>query len=63
MTTMGEDSRITAMFGLIGFVVLAVGHNISAYRLSLARRGVIGAGEVPSRVTLRSVSGEDDEER
>lgn len=60
---MGDGSRITAISALIGMVVLAVGLGISAYRVSVARRRAVASGEDPGRAMLRSLSGEDDEER
>jgi hypothetical protein len=59
---MGDGgARLTAIFGMIGFVVLAAGMGISAYRVSLARRRAREAGENPNTATLRALSGEDDD--
>lgn len=59
---MGDGgARLTAIFGMIGFVVLAVGMGISAYRVSVARRRAREAGENPNAATLRALSGEDDD--
>jgi alkanesulfonate monooxygenase SsuD/methylene tetrahydromethanopterin reductase-like flavin-dependent oxidoreductase (luciferase family) len=55
-------ARLTAIFGLIGFVVLAAGMGVSAYRLSVARRRARAAGKSPNVATLRALSGEDDAE-
>jgi hypothetical protein len=58
---MGDGgARLTAIFGLIGFVVLAAGMGISAYRVSVARRQARAAGQSPNTATLRALSGEDD---
>jgi hypothetical protein len=54
-------SRLTAIFGLIGAVVLAGGLGVSAYRVSVARRQAREAGENVDRATLRALSGEDDD--
>jgi hypothetical protein len=54
---------ITAVFGAIGFIVLAVGLGISAYRVSQARRRAAEQGRNPNQAMLRSLTGEDDEER
>jgi len=54
-------ARLTAIFGLIGFVVLAGGMGVSAYRVSVARRKARAAGEDPNSATLRALSGEDDD--
>jgi hypothetical protein len=54
-------ARLTAIFGLIGFVVLAGGMGISAYRVSVARRKARAAGENPNSAALRALSGEDDD--
>jgi hypothetical protein len=54
-------ARVTAIFGLIGFVVLAGGMGISAYRVSVARRKARAAGENPNSAALRALSGEDDD--
>jgi hypothetical protein len=51
---------ITTLFVLIGCVVFAVGLGISAYRVSVARRRALAAGEDPKRAMLRSLAGEDD---
>lgn len=53
--------RLTAIFGMIGFLVLASGLGISAYRVSLARRRARDAGQSPNVAMLRALSGEDDE--
>ncbi|HET7430636.1 MAG TPA: hypothetical protein VFJ89_03945 [Nocardioides sp.] len=59
---MADGGRwITALFALIGFVVLAVGLGISAYRVSQARRRAEADGQDPNRAMLRSLSGEDDD--
>ena len=60
---MGDGSQITAVFGAIGFVVLAVGVGISAYRVSVVRRRASAAGVSPNRATLRALSRDDDPER
>lgn len=52
--------RLTAIFGAIGFVVLAAGMGISAYRVSVARRRARDAGQSPNAAMLRALSGEDD---
>jgi hypothetical protein len=53
--------RLTAVFGVIGFLVLAAGMGVSAYRVSLARRRARDAGRSPNAAMLRALSGEDDE--
>jgi hypothetical protein len=58
---MGDGSQITAVFGAIGFVVLAAGLGVSAYRVSVVRRKAEAAGESPNKATLRALAGEDDE--
>jgi hypothetical protein len=59
---MGDGgARLTAIFGLIGLVVLAAGMGISAYRVAVARRQAREAGESPNAATLRALSGEDDD--
>ena len=59
---MGDGgTRLTEIFGMIGFVVLAGGMGVSAYRVSLARRRARAAGESPNLATLRALSGEDDD--
>jgi hypothetical protein len=52
---------LTAIFGAIGFVVLAAGLGLSAYRVSVARRQAREAGGSTTRATLRALSGEDDD--
>jgi len=59
--TSDGGSRLTAIFGLIGAVVLAGGLGVSAYRLSVARRQARERGEDADRATLRALSGEDDD--
>jgi hypothetical protein len=54
-------SRLTAIFGLIGAVVLAGGLGVSAYRVSVARRQARARGHDVDRATLRALSGEDDD--
>ena len=54
-------SRLTAIFGLIGAVVLAGGLGVSAYRVSVTRRQARERGEDVDRATLRALSGEDDD--
>jgi hypothetical protein len=51
------------VFGVIGFVVLAAGLGISAYRVRLVRRRAIDQGRSANRAMLRSLTGEDDEEQ
>ncbi|WP_151082765.1 hypothetical protein [Nocardioides cynanchi] len=59
---MGDGgTQLTAIFGMIGFVVLAAGMGVSAYRVSQARRQAREAGESPNVATLRALSGEDDD--
>jgi hypothetical protein len=58
---MGDGSQVTAVFGAIGFVVLAAGIGVSAYRVSVVRRRAEAAGQSPTRATLRALAGEDDE--
>jgi hypothetical protein len=53
--------RLTTIFGVIGFLVLAVGLGISAYRVSLARRRARETGRSPNVAMLRALSGEDDD--
>jgi hypothetical protein len=53
---MGDGSQITAIFGAIGFVVLAAGLGISAYRVSVVRRRAEAAGESPTKATLRALA-------
>jgi hypothetical protein len=58
---MGDGGAgVTAVFGLLGALVLAAGMGISAYRVSVARRRAKEQGESASRATLRALSGEDD---
>jgi hypothetical protein len=45
MAAMGAGSRITAIPGLTGFVVLGSGRGVPAYRMSVVRRGAIDSGE------------------
>jgi hypothetical protein len=52
---------ITAVFGLIGFVVLAGGLGVSAYRVQVARRRAAESGANPNTAMLRALSGEDDQ--
>ncbi len=59
--TSDGGSRLTAIFGTLGFVVLAAGLGLSAYRLSVARRHAKESGESATRATLRALSGEDDD--
>jgi hypothetical protein len=54
-------ARLTAIFGLVGFVVLAGGLGVSAYRVSVARRQARAAGKSPNAATLRALTGEDDD--
>jgi hypothetical protein len=58
---MGDGSRITAIFGAIGFLVLAAGLGVSAYRVSVVRRRAEASGDSPNKATLRALAGEDDE--
>jgi hypothetical protein len=59
---MGDGgARLTAISAMIGFVVLAGGLGISAYRVSVARRRAREAGESPNAATLRALRGEDDD--
>jgi hypothetical protein len=58
---MGDGSQITAIFGAIGFLVLAAGLGVSAYRVSVVRRKAEAAGESPNKATLRALAGEDDD--
>lgn len=53
--------RLTAVFGMIGFVVLASGMGLSAYRVSVTRRRARAAGQSPNAAMLRALSGEDDQ--
>jgi hypothetical protein len=53
--------RLTAIFGTVGFLVLAAGMGISAYRVSVARRRARASGQSPNVAMLRSLSGKDDE--
>jgi hypothetical protein len=53
--------RLTAIFLMIGMVVLAGGLGVSAYRVSVARRRAREEGENVNRATLRALSGEDDD--
>jgi hypothetical protein len=53
--------RLTAIFVVIGFLVLAAGLGISAYRVSVARRRARDSGQSPNVAMLRALSGQDDE--
>jgi hypothetical protein len=58
---MGDGGRwLTAVFGLIGVVVLAAGLGVSAYRLSVARRRARESGDDANAAMLRALAGEDD---
>jgi hypothetical protein len=58
----GDGGRgLTAVFGMIGFLVLAAGVGISAYRVSIARRRARATGQSPNVAMLRAISGQDDE--
>jgi hypothetical protein len=54
--------RLTAIFGVIGFLVLAAGMGISAYRVSVTRRRARESGHNPNVAMLRALTGEDDDE-
>ena len=59
----GDGGRgLTAIFGMIGFLVLAGGLGISAYRVSVARRRARDAGHSPTAATLRALRGTDDDD-
>ena len=59
---MGDGgAKLTAIIGMIGFVVLAAGIGVSFYRVSAARRRANKAGESKGRATFRALSGEDDD--
>jgi hypothetical protein len=53
--------RLTAIFGVLGFLVLAAGMGVSAYRVSVARRRARDSGRSPNAAMLRALSGEDDD--
>jgi hypothetical protein len=53
--------RLTTIFGVIGFLVLAAGMGISAYRVSVTRRRARDAGQSPNVAMLRALKGEDDD--
>ncbi len=53
--------RLTAIFGVIGFLVLAAGMGVSAYRVSVTRRRARDQGQSPNVAMLRALSGKDDE--
>jgi hypothetical protein len=58
---MGDGGRwISAVFGLIGILVLVAGLGITAARVQLARRRAAEAGQNPTTAMLRALSGEDD---
>ncbi|MGA8248622.1 MAG: hypothetical protein WB797_17070 [Nocardioides sp.] len=58
----GDGGRgLTAVFGMIGFLVLAAGVGVSAYRVSVARRRARESGQSPNAAMLRALSGKDDE--
>ena len=59
--TSDGGAGLTAIFGAVGFVVLAAGLGLSAYRVSVARRQAKESGENETRATLRALSGEDDD--
>jgi hypothetical protein len=61
---MGDGGRwITMVFGVIGFVVLAAGLGISAYRVRQVRRRAADQGRSANRAMLRALTREDDEEQ